>query len=992
MKTLRFKIWALLFIAVSITASLAGVNFYSLYLASELIEQNDQVHSLIKGITDTESNKNRFVIEMTRETADAVTEEIRKIGSSASGTSIGVDQYAQIFGELSGKTLMLKEKFAAQNQKLEDFSVLIWAIFLMVSEKETQASFSGDFIDPNELNLRESAFYLLEILEKWQLAVTGLVLFSDSSGYEKQAVSIKKNMSTVVENYRNSLALVKDESLTALGREVETAIADQNVFTAEVIRIWKERQEADRKLRDLSRDLTVKADLLLEKNRQTTASSLHRLRVSVILAALVLTAVLIGGFGVFILNIIPHTRQILEGVNAIRDGDFSRRIPVQRSDEIGDLILAFHDMADRIRHVSDEMKRVTDEIREGRLNTRGNASGYAGGWHELIGGVNNLIDAFAEPVSMTASYLDRLALGEIPEPVPHTFKGDFSKIVNNLNLLIDATAKTADISEHIAAGDLGVTVRVRSENDRLMTALNLMIKTLKTIIGKLNGLIADIQNGNLKTRGNPDDFAGGWNALICNVNSLIAAFVNPIRMTAENINRIAAGDIPDEISEECKGDFNEIRDSINTLIQNRREAVQAAEKIAGGDLSVTIQILSEKDILGQSLTRMVETIREIVGDINRLTDAALEGRLDLRGDEEKFGGEYARIIKGVNLTLDAVVTPLQMTAAQIDRISKGDIPEPTAEVYKGDFDKIRQNINSMISRLHDFASDVHKASEQMAEVSTKLHDSTRQVSEMTNQQAAGMEEISSSIEEMSATVSRNSDNAHQTAEIARTSAEDAEIGGESVRETVAAMKSISEKIRIIEDIARQTNMLALNAAIEAARAGEHGKGFAVVAAEIRNLAERSQKSAKSINELSGRNLAIAEKTKAMLEKMVMGIQKTADLVQEISTSSAEQSLGISQVSKAMQELEQSIQINAGATEQMAGWSGDFFSQSGHLLEIASFFSISEKYRGQTAYRNPAESAENRKDRDRALEAKKTVRHQEAGFKDTGEKEDEFMAY
>ncbi|MGE0084209.1 MAG: methyl-accepting chemotaxis protein [Desulfococcaceae bacterium] len=980
MKTLRFKIWALLFISVSITASLAGVNFYSLYLASDLIEQNDQVHSLIKGIADTEAEKNRFVIEMTRETADAVTEEIRKIRAAAPDSLAGLDEYAEIFDDLARKTILLKERFAEQNQKLTDLSVQIQKLLFLVSEKETQASFSGDFIDQNELNLKEAAFYLLEILEKWQLALTGLVLFSDNAAYEKQAVLIEKNMVTIVENYLNSLALVRDDSLTAIGRETETAIEAQKTFTEDVIRVWRERQDADRKLRDLSHDLTLSADLMLKKNRQTTASSLYRLRVSVILAAIVLTAVLIGGFGVFILNIIPHTRQILESVNAIRDGDFSRRIPVQRSDEIGDLIRAFHDMADRIRHVSDEMKRVTDEIREGRLDTRGSASGYSGGWHELISGVNNLIEAFAEPIHITSSCLDQLALGSVPEPVNEAFKGDFSKIMNNLNLLIEATAKTADIAEHIAAGDLGVTVRVRSENDRLMTALHLMIQTLKTIIGKLNGLITGIQNGNLKTRGNPDDFAGGWNDLVANVNSLIAAFVKPIVLTAENINRISKGDVPDEISEEFNGDFNEIKDSINALIQNRKDTVQAAEKIAGGDLSATIQILSEKDVLGRSLTRMVETIREIVRDINSLTDAALEGNLNLRGSEEKFGGEYARIIKGVNRTLDAVVTPLQMTASQIDRISKGDIPEPTKEVYKGDFDKIRQNINIMICNLRQFAADVQKASEQIAGVSGKLNDSARQVSEMTNQQAAGMEEISSSIEEMSATVSRNSENAHQTAEIARTSAQDAEIGGESVRETVAAMKSISEKIRIIEDIAGQTNMLALNAAIEAARAGEHGKGFAVVAAEIRKLAERSQKSAKSINELSARNLVIAEKTRAVLENMVMGIQKTANLVQEISTSSAEQSLGISQVSKAMQELEQSIQINAGATEQMADWSGNFFSQSGRLLEIASFFSIRKKQREQTAIRNPAGFPENSKDRNIALEAQNPVH----GFTDTGE--------
>ncbi|MEZ4525717.1 MAG: HAMP domain-containing protein, partial [Desulfobacterales bacterium] len=355
MKTLRFKIWTLLFISVSITASLTGFNFYSLYLASDLIRKSNEVHTVIAGTAEMESRKNRFVLEMTRKTADAVTEEIRNIRTLAPDSLAALDEYARIFSELSASTILLKEKFALQNQKLMDLSVRIREILFLVSEKETQASFSGNFIDQNELNLKESAFYLLEILEKWQLAVTGLVLFSDNAGYERQTVFIDKNMGTIVENYRNSLALVRDDSLTEIGREVETAIADQKAFTEEIIRIWKERQASDEKLQNLSYDLKSTADLLLEKNRQTTASSLQTLRICIIMASLVLTAVLIGGFSVFILNIIPHTRQILENVNAIRDGDFSRRIPVQRGDEIGDLIRAFHDMADRIRHVSEEM-------------------------------------------------------------------------------------------------------------------------------------------------------------------------------------------------------------------------------------------------------------------------------------------------------------------------------------------------------------------------------------------------------------------------------------------------------------------------------------------------------------------------------------------------------------------------------------------------------------------------------------------------------------
>ncbi len=193
------------------------------------------------------------------------------------------------------------------------------------------------------------------------------------------------------------------------------------------------------------------------------------------------------------------------------------------------------------------------------------------------------------------------------------------------------------------------------------------------------------------------------------------------------------------------------------------------------------------------------------------------------------------------------------------------------------------------------------------------------------------------MEEMDSMVKQNADNLKQTAAIAMKTAQDVQDGRKSVNETIRAIKVISERIRIIEEIARQTDMLALNAAIEAARAGEKGKGFAVVAAEVRKLAERSQKSAKDINTLSVSSVKIAEKAGEYLEEIVSEIQKTAELVQEVSASGSEQAYGITQVNKAIQQLDQVIQQNAASTEEMAASTRDFSVQAEQLLNIASFF-------------------------------------------------------
>jgi methyl-accepting chemotaxis protein len=209
---------------------------------------------------------------------------------------------------------------------------------------------------------------------------------------------------------------------------------------------------------------------------------------------------------------------------------------------------------------------------------------------------------------------------------------------------------------------------------------------------------------------------------------------------------------------------------------------------------------------------------------------------------------------------------------------------------------------------------------------------------------------------MNATIRQNADNAQQTEKIALKSAIDATESGKAVTDAVTAMKLIAEKISIIEEIARQTNLLALNAAIEAARAGEHGKGFAVVAAEVRKLAERSQAAAAEISKLSGSSMEVAERAGQMLGKLVPDIQKTSELVQEISAASREQTSGADQINSAIQQLNQVIQRNAGAAEEMASTAQELSSQSEMLLSTMTFFKVakeSDDARRRETYRPPA---------------------------------------
>jgi methyl-accepting chemotaxis protein len=245
----------------------------------------------------------------------------------------------------------------------------------------------------------------------------------------------------------------------------------------------------------------------------------------------------------------------------------------------------------------------------------------------------------------------------------------------------------------------------------------------------------------------------------------------------------------------------------------------------------------------------------------------------------------------------------------------------------------------MVAQLTLVAQSVRTSSEHISSGTGMMAVAAQSLSEGAAEQAASAEEAASSVEEMAANIRQNSDNALETEKIAIQGAKDAQEGGAAVAETVSAMKDIADRINIIEEIARQTNLLALNAAIEAARAGEHGKGFAVVAAEVRKLAERSQKAAGEINDLSTSSVEVAEKASTLLGVIVPNIQKTAELVQEIAAASKEQDAGAEQINGSIQQLDRVIQQNSSAAEEMASTTESLSLQADQLQQAVAFFDV-----------------------------------------------------
>ncbi|MBB6481558.1 methyl-accepting chemotaxis protein [Spirochaeta isovalerica] len=286
----------------------------------------------------------------------------------------------------------------------------------------------------------------------------------------------------------------------------------------------------------------------------------------------------------------------------------------------------------------------------------------------------------------------------------------------------------------------------------------------------------------------------------------------------------------------------------------------------------------------------------------------------------------------------SISKPIVQISRHAEFLAEGDLTHRAGFDNRSDeIGMLASSMDNMNGKLKDIVENIITSVENVSQGSDQISSSAQLLSQGATEQAAGAEEVSASMEQMSANIQQNSDNAMQTESIARKVVDDANKSGESVAKTVTAMKQIADKISIIEEIARQTNLLALNAAIEAARAGDHGKGFAVVASEVRKLAERSGVAAGEISGLSNESVQIAEQAGDLLSKLVPDIQKTAELVQEISAASSEQRTGVEQINTSILQLDKVIQQNSASSEELAATSEELSSQAMTLLEMIQFF-------------------------------------------------------
>jgi len=567
-------------------------------------------------------------------------------------------------------------------------------------------------------------------------------------------------------------------------------------------------------------------------------------------------------------------RKVMDVAEKISRGDVDVDVSTSATDEVGRLMQTMAKMVAVLKNLIADMKHMSSEHDRGEIDAAMVPEKYDGAFKEMATGVNTMVFGHIAVKKKAMACVKSFGEGDFDAPL-ETFPGKKVFINNTVE-------------------------QVRTN--------------LKALIADASMLSKAAVEGRLSTRADASKHQGDFRKIVAGVNDTLDAVIGPLNVAAKYVDDISKGNIPAKITDNYNGDFNNLKNNLNTC---------------------------------------VEAVNALVADAGLLVKAAVEGRLQTRADASKHNGDFRKIVQGVNDTLDAVIGPVNEAAQVLEKVAARDLTARMLGNYAGDLAKIKNSLNLAVENLEQAMGQVGEATQQVASASGQISSGSQSLAQGANEQASSLEEVSASLEEMSSMTRQNADNALAAKNLAGEADSNAKVGTEAMARMSRSINKIKESsdqtakiVKTIDEIAMQTNLLALNAAVEAARAGEAGRGFAVVAEEVRNLAQRSAQAAKNTADMIGESVKnaeegvkISDEVSVSFEKIAQSSKKVNDLIAEIAAASKEQSTGIKEVNDAVGQMDKVTQQNAANAEESASASEELSSQAQELQAMVAQFKI-----------------------------------------------------